>query len=171
MERRSLEAIVCALNEANARFLIVGGLAVVAHGLVRFTADVDIVLDPDAAALRRAIEALSGLGYRPRAPVEFAQFADAETRARWAREKGLTVFSTFSGEHRATELDLFVESPFDFGRAYEHAVRLEVAAGVFATFVGLDDLLEMKRRAGRPQDLQDVEGLKSLGTPPEMERG
>ncbi len=171
MERRSLEAIVRALNEANARYLIVGGLAVVAHGLVRFTADVDLVLDPDPESLRRAVEALSGLGYRPRAPVEFAAFADAEQRACWMRDKGLTVFSTFSGDHRATELDLFVESPFEFGPAYARAVRFEIAQGVQATFVGIDDLLEMKRRAGRPQDLQDVEGLESLRTPPGTGRG
>ena len=170
MERRSIEAIVRALNEVQTRYLIVGGLAVVAHGLVRFTADIDLVLDPDASALRRAIEALAGLGYRPRAPVEFTEFADAETRARWTREKGLTVFSTFSGEHRATELDLFVESPFDFETAYAKAVRFDVAPGVEATFVGLGDLLEMKRRAGRPQDISDVAGLESLHTPPETGR-
>ena len=169
MERRSIEAIVRALNEAQARYLIVGGLAVVAHGLVRFTADIDLVLDPNPASLKRAIAALEGLGYRPRAPVDFSAFADPEQRDRWVREKGLTVFSTFSGEHRATELDLFVESPFDFEDAYRTAVRFDVAPGVEATFVGLDDLLEMKRRAGRPQDIQDVEGLVSLRTPPPAE--
>lgn len=171
MERRSIEAIVRALNEAPARYLIVGGLAVVAHGLVRFTADIDLVLDPEPASLKRAIAALESLGYRPRAPVDFAEFADAEQRGRWVREKGLTVFSTFSGEHRATELDLFVESPFDFEEAYRGAVRFDVAPGIVATFVGLDNLLDMKRRAGRPQDLQDVQGLESLRTPPAEERG
>ncbi len=41
MERGSVEAIVAALNENQVQYLIVGGLAVVAHGYVRFTADVD----------------------------------------------------------------------------------------------------------------------------------
>jgi len=171
MERRSLEAIVRALNEAGVRYLIVGGLAVVAHGLVRFTADIDLVLDPEEAALRKAVAALSALGYRPRAPVEFTEFADAAKRSHWVREKGLSVFSTFSGEHRATEVDLFVESPFDFSRAYERADRFEVAPGLMATIVCLEDLIEMKQRAGRPQDLQDVEGLRSLKTPSELQDG
>ena len=39
MERRSIEVIIRALNEAHVRYLIAGGLAVVAHGYVRFTAD------------------------------------------------------------------------------------------------------------------------------------
>ena len=163
MERRSFEAIVRALNEAHVRYLVVGGLAVVAHGLIRFTADVDIVLDPAADAQRRAIAALEGLGYRPRAPVDFEAFADAETRARWAKEKGLTVFSVFSAAHRATEIDLFVELPFEFEAAWSRTRRIETAPGVEATFVGLSDLIDMKRAAGRPRDLEDVAGLESLG--------
>jgi len=51
MTIRSLETIVRALDGARVRYLIVGGLAVVAHGYVRFTADVDLVLDPERAAL------------------------------------------------------------------------------------------------------------------------
>jgi len=165
MERHSVAAIVRALNEAEVRYLIVGGLAVVAHGYVRFTADIDLVLDPEAAATRRAVAALGALGYRPRAPVAFEDFANPEMRSRWARDKGLTVFSAFSPDHTATELDLFVEAPFDFERAYGNAVRFEVAPGREATFVGMSDLIEMKRRAGRPQDLQDVDALESLSEP------
>jgi len=165
MERHSVEAIVRALNQAEVRYLIVGGLAVVAHGYVRFTADIDIVLDPEEAAMRRAVAALGTLGYRPRAPVPFEEFADAARRALWASEKGLTVFSAYSPEHAATEVDLFVETPFDFDRAYAGARSLEVAPGLVATFVGVADLIEMKRRAGRPQDLQDVENLRSLSDP------
>ena len=161
MERRSIETIMESLNRAGVRYLVVGGLAVVAHGFVRFTADIDLVLDPEPGAMRRAIEALSGLGYRPRAPVAFAEFADPEKRRTWAREKDLMVFSVFSSQHLATEIDLFVETPFDFERAYAEADRFEVAPGVEATFVGLAELIAMKRRAGRPQDLQDAAELES----------
>jgi len=168
LERRSVEAVVRALNGAGVRYLFVGGLAVVAHGFVRLTADIDLVLDPERDALRRAIEALSALGYRPRAPVEFSEFADESRRKEWARDKGLRVFSVFSGQHKATEVDLFVETPFDFDRVFARASRIEVAPGVEATFVGLVDLIDMKRKAGRPQDLDDVEALESLRDP---ERG
>ncbi len=165
MRRDSVVAIVDALNRAHARYLIVGGLAVVAHGLVRFTAGVDLVLDPDAASLGRALEALAGLDYRPRAPVELLQFADPERRRAWVTEKGLTVFSLFSAEHPETEIDLFVEPPFEFERVYARARVLEVAPGTEATFVGLDDLLHLKRSAGRPRDLEDVVGLEALRPP------
>ncbi|HKQ18127.1 MAG TPA: DUF6036 family nucleotidyltransferase [Candidatus Eisenbacteria bacterium] len=124
MQKQSVETILGALNRERVRYLVVGGLAVVAHGFVRFTADLDLVLDPERDSLRRAIKAL------------------------------------FSAQHPATEIDLFVEPPFDFDRAYAKAVRLEVGAGVTATFVGREELIEMKRSAGRPQDLADLAGLE-----------
>lgn len=169
MERRSVEAIVSALNEAGVRYLIAGGLAVVAHGYVRFTADIDLVLDMNEANLLRAIAVLSGLGYRPRAPVQFVEYADQAARERWAHEKGLTVFSVFSSDHPATEVDLFLEAVIDFDRAFGGAKKLEVAPGLVATFVGLEDLIAMKRRAGRPQDREDIERLGSLPRPSEAE--
>src|SRR5688572_3753849 len=73
----SVETIVQTLNDAGVRYLVVGGLAVVAHGFVRFTADVDLVLDLAADNLNKAVAALSSLGYRPRAPVPLHEFADA----------------------------------------------------------------------------------------------
>ena len=164
MERRSVETIVRALNAAGIRYLIAGGLAVVAHGYVRFTADVDLVLDLEPGNVNRAIVAFGRLGYRPRAPVAFEELADSEKRAQWVREKGLTVFSLYSPEHPATEVDVFVEAPFDFDAAYRRAAREEVADGATATFVGLSDLLRLKEQAGRPQDVVDIEKLRTLGS-------
>jgi Nucleotidyl transferase AbiEii toxin, Type IV TA system len=162
MQRHSIQAIIDALNEAGVRYLVAGGLAVVAHGHVRFTADLDLVLDLEEGNIRRAIRALTGLGYRPRAPVEIEQFADATARAAWVRDKGMTVFSLSSPQHAATEIDLFVEPPLDFERAYASAALMDVAAGTPARFVSLEDLIAMKAKAGRPQDLADIEKLQAL---------
>ena len=162
MTARSVAVLIAALNAAAVRYLVTGGLAVVAHGYVRFTADVDLVLDLDEVNLRRAIDVLRQLGYEPRAPVGIDEFLVPAKREVWIREKNLTVFSLFSSAHQATEIDVFVEPPFDFPMAFERASRQEVAPGVVATFVALDDLLAMKRRAGRPQDALDIEQLTAL---------
>jgi len=162
VEKHSVDAIVGALNAANVRYLVAGGLAIVAHGYVRFTADVDLIVDLEPANVTRAVAALESLGYRPRAPVAFVEFADPQKRANWAREKNLTVFSVHSPQHALTEVDLFVELPLDFDAAYRSAIRKEVAPGVVATFIGLEDLRRLKQRAGRPQDLLDLEKLASL---------
>ncbi len=162
MKRSSVEAIIEALNGASVRYLVAGGLAVVAHGHVRFTADVDLILDLREPNLRRAMAALAALGYTPRPPVPIEHFADTRIRAGWVRDKGLTVFSLSSDRHPATEVDLFVQDPLGFDDAYLRAERFEVAPGVEATFVALDDLIRLKRAAGRSQDLLDIERLETL---------
>jgi hypothetical protein len=51
MDRSSLETVIGALNAAPVRYLIAGGLAVIAHGYLRLTKDLDLVLslDPENA--------------------------------------------------------------------------------------------------------------------------
>lgn len=159
-------ARVCAaLGEENVRYIIVGGVAVVMHGHLRTTADLDLVvqLTPDNAA--RAIVALQQLDYRPRAPVPPEHFADAQTRESWVQEKGLTVFSLHSTTIPELEVDLFVNEPFDFQDAYSRAIQVELD-GTTATVVSLEDLVALKRSAGRTQDLADIEALERLGVEP-----
>lgn len=162
MTRGSIQSIIEALNGAEVRYLIVGGLAVVAHGHSRFTVDLDLVLALDEPNLTRCIRALESLEYRPRAPVPFADFTNPAKREEWIRDKGLTVFSTHSSRHPLTEIDLFVSVPIDFDRAYSSATRIDIGAGTIATFVGLEDLIAMKQKAGRPQDLEDIRTLREL---------
>jgi hypothetical protein len=162
MQKHSIELIVRALNDHQIKYLIVGGLAVVAHGYVRFTADIDLVLAMDNQNLSAAVTALKSLNYRPRAPVAFEQFIDPDLRKKWIHEKELTVFSLFSPDHAATEIDLFVDPPLTFPDAYSRATRLEVAPGIVAAFCSLDDLIELKSKAGRPRDLDDIAQLTKI---------
>lgn len=162
MTRNSVEAIVRALNDHQVRYLIVGGLAVVAHGYRRFTADVDLVLAVDQLNLERAIKAFKSLGYKPRVPVPIEQFVDPVLRNQWATEKNMMEFSLISPTHQRTEVDLFLEPPFDFGAAYARSVRYDVEPGVTGVFCGIDDLIDLKTKAARPVDVLDVEHLRKL---------
>jgi hypothetical protein len=65
----SFEAIVRALSEAGVRYLIAGGLAVNAHGYLRFTKNADFVVQLIPDNIKRAFAALEALGYTPLAPV------------------------------------------------------------------------------------------------------
>ncbi len=159
MTRHSVEAIIASLESAGVRYLIVGGLAVVAHGYVRFTADIDLVLAPDGDNLLRAVTALEDQGYRPRAPVPFGAFLDAGERARWQNEKSMVVFSASSPRHPATQVDLFLEAPFEFEGAWQRSVAMEISPQLHARFIALSDLRAMKRAAGRPMDLLDLDAL------------
>ncbi len=88
MEVRSIEGIVQALNSANVRYLIVGGLAVNAHGFVRLTRDVDIVLALDPTNAARGLNALLAIGYQMSIPARPEDFADPQTREEWRAHQG-----------------------------------------------------------------------------------
>ena len=144
---------------------IVGGLAVVAHGYMRFTVDLVIALDPEN--VRRSLAALAELGYYPRVPVRLEDFADQKLRAEWVREKGMVVFQLVSDAHERTPVDVFVTLPFDFDVQFGRAAWLPILGADAAPVLALAELLMMKARAGRSKDLTDIEGLKSIhGLPP-----
>jgi predicted nucleotidyltransferase len=162
MKLASVESIVRALNDASVPFIVAGGLAVVAHGYGRQTQDLDLVVRLEPDVIRRAFRALAALGYQPRVPITGEGFADPAQRARWIAEKGMTVLSFHSDQHRETPVDVFVEEPFDFRTEYDLAFVEEVAPGVPARIVRLETLLRLKREAGRPQDLADIAELTLL---------
>lgn len=155
-----IEKVLVALNDAHVRYLVVGGVAVVLHGRLRTTADLDLWLDLTPENLARAVTALATLGYRPRAPVRFEDFADPVARRTWVEEKGLLVFSLWH-EESPLEVDLFVHEPFDFESAHARGLLVPLES-TEARIIGLEDLLAMKRRAARPQDLDDVQALEGL---------
>ena len=162
MEVRSVEAIVKALNDAEVQYLVVGGLAVNAHGYERFTHDVDLVIGLGQDNISRGLRALMSIGYRMKIPVTPEQFADPVLRETWHRDKDMAVLPLWSDEHRRTPVDVFVYEPFDFAQEYRLARREMVGGCHTAPVIRLETLLSMKRAAGRPQDLADIADLERL---------
>lgn len=161
MTLTSLESIVAALNNSGVRYLIVGGLAVAAHGYGRLTVDVDLVVQLAEANVLNALNALESLGYRPVAPVKAADFADSAQRRKWLDEKHM-VFSLHSEQHAYTPVDLFISEPFDFDIEFERALIGEVGPDRIARFVCLETLIRMKEATGRTKDKDDAQQLKLI---------
>lgn len=164
MKVESISEIVMALNNAKVRYLIVGGLAVVAHDYVRYTADLDLVVALEHSNISGALNVLGYLGYRPRVPVNPMDFADPAKRETWIREKGMVVFQMVSERHQRTPIDLFVTEPFDFTAEWERAIWKPVMGSEKAPVLHIDQLIAMKRAAGRPKDLLDVDFLEKIST-------
>jgi hypothetical protein len=161
MPSSELLRVFSALEQARVRYLVVGGVAVVLHGHLRVTADLDLVVDLEPSNARSAVHALEQIGYRPRAPVPFAQFADASARQALIDDKGLIVFSLWSPTSPGTEVDLFAKEPFAFAETYTRAVRVELE-GIIVPVIGLPDLIALKRAAGRSKDLEDAQALTAI---------
>jgi hypothetical protein len=159
MKLASFEAIVRALEDASVRYLVVGGLAVNAHGFLRFTKDVDFVVQLAPDNIERAFVALRGLGYRPMVPITAKQFADAALRESWIRDKGMQVLQFWSDQHIETPVDLFVTEPFPFEEEYERSLVKPLHGAIDVRFVCVPTLIRMKETAGRLQDRIDIEHL------------
>ena len=151
-----------ALNRAEVRYFVVGGLAVAAHGYGRLTADIDLVIGLEPANITKGLRALESAGYRMAVPVTPEDFADPVQRERWRTEKGMLVLKLWSAEHRHTPVDVFVYEPFDVEQECRKASRVTLEADLDVPVVSLETLLTMKAQAGRPQDLADIEALKRL---------
>ena len=156
-----IEHVLELLNDAGVRYLVVGGVAVVLHGHLRTTADLDLVLDLAPDNVRAAVAALAANGFRPRAPVKFEDFADPAIRTSWIDAKNLEVFSLWHPDIPGFEVDLFVTVPFDFNAVYDRRIDLSIER-TSAPVIGLADLIELKQAAGRHRDLEDVRALQAL---------
>jgi len=161
----SLEAIFRALQEAEARYLVVGGVAVIAHGYVRLTEDLDLVLDLSSDSLRRALTALQSLGYHPIIPVPILDFADAELRKDWTENRNMKVFNVISDDYPDVTIDIFPKEPFVFATEYERGEWKDIAPNVRARVVSVPTLIALKTEANRHRDLDDIDKLRKLHPP------
>jgi predicted nucleotidyltransferase len=157
----SYDEVFRALAGAGTRYVVVGGTAVVLQGHARLTIDLDLVLDLSPGQVASAMRALTGIGLRPRLPVDPQDFADAETRRSWVQERNLRVFSLFDPEQLRLEVDLFATEPLPFDELHDEASAF-VIAGVEVRVASRRHLIAMKREAGRPRDLDDIAALEAL---------
>lgn len=160
VRKRNVAEVAAALEKASTKYVFVDGVAVIAHGYVRTTYDIDIVVGLTQANIEAAFEALALAGYHPKQPITGAQFADRELRESWRRDKKMLVLQFWADGKPG--VDVFVYEPFDFEQEYKAAAREDLGDGVVARFVSVESLLAMKREAGRNKDLADMDALLKI---------
>ena len=149
------DEILRALAAADVRFVLIGGLASQVHGSPSLTGDVDICFSLDGANLRRLSDALAVMAAVRRGLVEGVQ-APIDQRA-------LRAGDVFTLSTRFGDLDLLAhpDPHLDFEQLASRSIGVEIL-GVRVRVAGLDDLIAMKRAAGRPKDLIELEILGAL---------
>jgi len=155
------ENVFRSLQKNNIRYAVAGGVALVLHGVVRFTADLDLIVDLEQENLGRFLQAVAALGYRPRNPVNAADLLDPAIRESWNREKGMVVFSFVDPSQPMTLIDVFIEEKIPYPEVMQEIVPM-VAKGITIPVVSLQHLKQLKKAAGRPQDFADIEAIEAL---------
>ena len=155
------EPIFQILNAGGVRYVVVGGLATVLHGYARLTADVDLAVDLAPEEATKMIQVLVAKGFRPQVPVLPQEFANPIVREIWLREKHMRAFSLVDPTNPMRVVDLLLkpEVPFEELLARSQEVVLNRTKIKIAS---IDDLIALKRYAGRPQDLVDIEQLETI---------
>jgi predicted nucleotidyltransferase len=156
------EEIFRELNRRKIDYVVVGGVAVVMHGVVRLTADLDLMVHLDKKNLTKIVEVMNELGYKPKVPVKAETFIDPENRRIWIEEKNMKVFSFYHPKKGIMLIDIFVNEPVPYDKIRKNAVELKMGNLVIPT-VSIEDLIKLKEISGRPQDIADLDALKRLG--------
>lgn len=152
-----IQDIIQALNEEDVVYAVIGGVAVVLYGYVRFTKDIDLIIDFSKANVKRFIKALSRLQFQSGVPVDPMDIADAEKRQEWIEKKNAKVVTFYNPHSQLLQIDvLLTKSLADVKTVKRRIDDLEVWV------VDYEDLIAMKKKTGRPTDLIDVEKLAQL---------
>jgi predicted nucleotidyltransferase len=145
------------LAEADVEFVVVGGLALNAWGVVRGTKDVDVVISKASDNVKRVAEVAVAAGGH-------VQRGEALLGTPFSIAAALA-----DGDQVAIETDLGrldvvqgLDGVPDFEELRSRAVEAEIL-GSTVWICSRNDLKAMKRAAGRTRDLADIEDLDTAG--------
>lgn len=148
-------------NRLEIDYLVVGGLAVNFYGIPRLTYDIDLMISLDPDNILKLINKLSEWGYKPKAPIDAKELADEKKRALWIRDKGMKAVNFYAENLPLGEIDILLDSPVPYRTLRERAVAF-IIDGEKVPTVSIHDLIDLKLKAGRKQDLSDVDHLKTI---------
>ncbi|MEW6068946.1 MAG: nucleotidyl transferase AbiEii/AbiGii toxin family protein [Nitrospirota bacterium] len=149
------------LNKLKIDYLVVGGLAVNFYGVPRLTYDIDLMILLQAENIKKLVSKLTNWGYRPKVPVNPVELADEAKRNSWIKEKGMKAMNFYNEKSPIGEIDIVFDSPIPYSELKSRAVIIEIEGGKIPT-VSIHDLIKLKQKSGRKQDIADVEYLKII---------
>jgi predicted nucleotidyltransferase len=143
------------LTQAGVDFVVVGGIAVILHGYPRLTRDLDIAFAPDPGNLRALGEVLVSLEAKLRGADEEVPFVPDERTLQGVELLTLTTSAGWLDIHKT------LDGAPSYATLRRRADRVKL--GDFSVLLAsVDDMLAMKRAAGRPQDQVDIEALETI---------
>ncbi|HEX2880247.1 MAG TPA: hypothetical protein VHO25_12015 [Polyangiaceae bacterium] len=148
------------LHDHHVDFVIVGGVATAMHGGTRVTFDLDIVPSLEPSSWQALVDFLWSLGARPRIPESLESIRVVSNVRQWHRERNMLALN-FRTPDGSTDVDLLVSESDRLEQLKRRAASVTLDDRTFFV-ASIDDLITMKERAGRPQDLLDIAQLRDI---------
>lgn len=150
-----IQTVIRALDEHRVKYALVGGYAVALHGAIRGTVDVDIAIALNRATFKRIETDLHEIGLESRLPVTAEEvFA---FREEYIQNRNLKTWSFANPRNPLEVVDILIT---------EDAKRINTvnkrAFGMIVKVAAIADLIAIKQKAGRAQDLEDIKALRKL---------
>jgi len=143
------------LSNHKVPFAIVGGHAVALHGAVRGTVDIDFVIQWSRENLARTEEAITRLGLVSRLPLSAREvFANRDD---YIEKHNLIAWNFFNPQRLDEQLDLIIN--YDLGQQTPTFIKV---GDTDIPVLDARELIAMKKKTGRQQDLLDAEALENL---------
>jgi hypothetical protein len=153
-----LGELIAVLARHGVNYLVIGGVATQVHGHRRTTMDLDLTPDPSPENLRRLGAALAELEARPRdAGTEKMKISVGDPE----RLAIAAIVPPLLTRHGQIHILKEPKGARGFDQMRERALVVDLDGNEVA-IVSLDDLIRMKRAAGRPSDLDDIAVLTEV---------
>lgn len=137
-------------------FAIVGGYAVAIYGIARGTFDVDVITEISETNFIKIESALGSIGLKPLLPLQTKEIVQKLEFLQ--KEKNLIAWNFINPDRQRESLDIVLTEDIRECKI----ISVETDFGKLPV-VSLKDLIRMKSKTGRKQDLEDVEALKKIG--------
>ncbi len=149
------------IDKEDIRYLLVGGMAVNFHGIIRATKDIDFIVYLERENVLKFCRLMTSLGYLPRAPVKAEDFADEEKRKDWFENKNMLVFCFYHKDDMMNVVDVFVNHPLPFEEIFQRRELIPIQ-DFKVPVISIPDLITLKKQASRTQDLSDIRALEEI---------
>lgn len=150
-----IEKVCASFARREIPYAVVGGHAVSLHGAVRGTVDIDFVLNWNKGALLGAEQTLSEMGLVSRLPISADDVF--EFRDEYINNRNLIAWNFYNPSNLTEQIDIIINYDLTNKKVKELTV-----GNAKVKVLSLDELIQMKKAAGREQDLADVAALTKL---------
>ena len=155
------EEILKEFKKDKVKYIIVGGVAMNLLGSMRNTADLDILAEMTDANLKKIVQIMKKKGYMVKIPADPMGIADAKIRREWIKEKNMKALNFYRKES-FEQVDIIIASPVSYEKAKVRVTRIQVEKGLSLPVISIDDLIKMKKAAGRGVDRFDIRELEYI---------